>query len=254
MLDSNKHYEDNAESVRIELSGRLTQKGSVWVETSILGRRMPYKVLKEGQRDKGADYLKQKTWWHLRGTERVRWPKVKEEDCAQIMQVQFLIATGNCRRILSRNDITLHNIPLCICTMSSLSIPLLMDASLRWQRICLQCGRPGFDPWVGKIPWRRAWQPSSVSLPGESPRTEESGGGQSMALQRVRHSWATKHSCWWTFRCFQVLVIVNSALMNIGVHVSFWLMVFSGYMSRSGIAVSYLVLCLVFKDPLYYSP
>ena len=22
-------------------------------------------------------------------------------------------------------------------------------------RICLQCGRPGFDPWVGKIPWRR---------------------------------------------------------------------------------------------------
>ena len=28
--------------------------------------------------------------------------------------------------------------------------------------------RPGFDPWVGKIPWRRAWQPSPVFLPGES--------------------------------------------------------------------------------------
>ena len=28
--------------------------------------------------------------------------------------------------------------------------------------------RPGFDPWVGKIPWRRAWQPTPVSLPGES--------------------------------------------------------------------------------------
>ena len=25
-----------------------------------------------------------------------------------------------------------------------------------------------FDPWVGKIPWRRAWQPTSVFLPGES--------------------------------------------------------------------------------------
>ena len=24
----------------------------------------------------------------------------------------------------------------------------------------------GFDPWVGKIPWRRAWQPTSVFLPG----------------------------------------------------------------------------------------
>ena len=26
----------------------------------------------------------------------------------------------------------------------------------------------GFDPWVGKIPWRRKWQPSPVFLPGKS--------------------------------------------------------------------------------------
>ena len=38
---------------------------------------------------------------------------------------------------------------------------------LKWQRICLQCGRPGFDPWVGKIPWRREWLPSPIFLPGE---------------------------------------------------------------------------------------
>ena len=25
-----------------------------------------------------------------------------------------------------------------------------------------------FDPWVGKISWKRAWQPTPVSLPGES--------------------------------------------------------------------------------------
>ena len=25
-----------------------------------------------------------------------------------------------------------------------------------------------FDPWVGKILWNRAWQPTSVFLPGES--------------------------------------------------------------------------------------
>ena len=30
-----------------------------------------------------------------------------------------------------------------------------------------RCKRPGFDPWVGKIPWRKAWQPSLVFLPGE---------------------------------------------------------------------------------------
>ena len=26
----------------------------------------------------------------------------------------------------------------------------------------------GFYPWIGKIPWRRAWQPTPVFLPGES--------------------------------------------------------------------------------------
>ena len=36
-----------------------------------------------------------------------------------------------------------------------------------------------------------------------------------------------------------VLAIVNSAAMNIGVRVSFWIMVFSRYMPRSGIAGSY---------------
>ena len=28
--------------------------------------------------------------------------------------------------------------------------------------------RHGFDPWVEKIPWKRAWQPTPVFLPGES--------------------------------------------------------------------------------------
>ena len=35
---------------------------------------------------------------------------------------------------------------------------------------CLQCRRPGFDAWIGKIPWSRRWQPTPVSLPGESHR------------------------------------------------------------------------------------
>ena len=26
----------------------------------------------------------------------------------------------------------------------------------------------GFDPWVGKISWRRKWQPTQVSFPGKS--------------------------------------------------------------------------------------
>ena len=33
---------------------------------------------------------------------------------------------------------------------------------------CWRLKRHEFDPWVGKIPWRRAWQPTPVFLPGES--------------------------------------------------------------------------------------
>ena len=35
---------------------------------------------------------------------------------------------------------------------------------LSWYRLCLQCGRPGFDPWVRKIPWRRERLASPVLL------------------------------------------------------------------------------------------
>ena len=36
------------------------------------------------------------------------------------------------------------------------------------RRICLQCRRPGFNPWVGKISWRREWQLTLEFLPEES--------------------------------------------------------------------------------------
>ena len=35
------------------------------------------------------------------------------------------------------------------------------------KKIHLQCGRPGFDPWVGKIPWRKERLPTPVSWPGK---------------------------------------------------------------------------------------
>ena len=35
------------------------------------------------------------------------------------------------------------------------------------KEICLQCGRPGFNPWIGKLPWRKEWQPTPIFLPGE---------------------------------------------------------------------------------------
>ena len=47
-----------------------------------------------------------------------------------------------------------------------------------------------FDPWVEKIPWRRAWQPTPVFPAWEIPWTEEPGGLQSIESKRVRHDWS----------------------------------------------------------------
>ena len=65
---------------------------------------------------------------------------------------------------------------------------------LRWYRIRLQCGRPGFSPWVGKIPRRRAWQPTPVFLPGKFHGQRSLEGYSPRGLKRVGHDWATKHT------------------------------------------------------------
>ena len=62
---------------------------------------------------------------------------------------------------------------------------------LRLERIHLQCGRLGFDPWLWKISPRREWQSTQVSCPGESLWTEEPGRPQSKGLQRAGHDWTT---------------------------------------------------------------
>ena len=44
---------------------------------------------------------------------------------------------------------------------------------------CRRHKRRGFDPWVGKIPWRRKWQLPPVSLPGKSHRQRSHGATKS---------------------------------------------------------------------------
>ena len=50
--------------------------------------------------------------------------------------------------------------------------------------------RLAFDPWVGTIPQRRAWQNHSIILAGRIPWTEEPDRLQSTGLQWVGHDWS----------------------------------------------------------------
>jgi len=51
-------------------------------------------------------------------------------------------------------------------------IKFRVKSGLPWQlsgkEFTCQCRRCGLDPWVGKVPWRRKWQPTPVFLPGKS--------------------------------------------------------------------------------------
>ena len=54
---------------------------------------------------------------------------------------------------------------------------------------CRRCKRCGFNPWIEKIPWRRAWQPTPVFLAGES-HGQRSLAGYIHWLQRVGYHWS----------------------------------------------------------------
>ena len=54
-----------------------------------------------------------------------------------------------------------------------------------------QCRRPRFDPWVGRISWRRKWQPTPVFLPGKPHEQRSLVSYSPWGRKRVRHDLAT---------------------------------------------------------------
>ena len=58
---------------------------------------------------------------------------------------------------------------------------------------CKRHKRHGFDPWVGKIPWRRKWQPTPVFLPGKSHGQRNLVCCSPWECKRVGHDLVTKH-------------------------------------------------------------
>jgi len=98
------------------------------------------------------------------------------------------------------------------------------------ERIGLQCWRPEFDPWVGKIPWRRACLPTPVFLPGESYRQRSLAGyspwswkepdmTERLSTLDKLHSWGrcAGGSGWWRhmYTCGQFMLMCGKNHHNI---------------------------------------
>ena len=76
------------------------------------------------------------------------------------------------------------------------------EEPLSWRRIRLQCRRPGFNPWVGKMPWRRERLPTPVFWPREfhglySPRVhKESDMTEQLSLSPLSWSFLRSQTSW----------------------------------------------------------
>ena len=72
---------------------------------------------------------------------------------------------------------------------------------------CRRCKGYGFDPWVRKIPWKRAWLLTLVLLPGESHGQRSLAGYSSWGHKELGLTEATWHSC------IPVMLVISKTLI-----------------------------------------
>ena len=93
-------------------------------------------------------------------------------------------------------------------------------------RVCLQC-RPRFSPWVGRMPWRRKWQPTPVflsrefygqkSLVGYSPwghKELDTTEWLTLSLFTFKVNW---YCNWWDDSGLNIWIDVSEVLVKFGI-------------------------------------
>ena len=71
--------------------------------------------------------------------------------------------------------------------------------------------RHGFNHWVGKMSWRRKWQPIPVFLPGESHGQRSLVDYSVWGLKRVRHDLGTTDE---NFKVTVITVLIHRKKTN----------------------------------------
>ena len=124
---------------------------------------------------------------------------------SDLKQVGTCLCTGPFEIKKKKKHLTkMHSCSSCrqeeISYFHRLTIQAASPWWLRWSRIWLQYRRPRFNPWVGKIPWRRKWQPTPVFLPGKSHGQWSLGGyspwgfKESDRTERLTHTHTHTHT------------------------------------------------------------
>ena len=119
---------------------------------------------------------------------------------------------------------------------------------------CLQCGRPGFEPWVGRISWRREWLPTPVFLPGGFHGQRSLAGYSPWGLKEsdvteqltlLHFATLVNNSIWETafIACCDYLPLPWSLVESIGPHWHHWglLGFFQIFLSSVGLYLALLV-------------
>ena len=87
-----------------------------------------------------------------------------------------------------------------------------MDFRLPWwlrgKESACQCRRRRLDSWVGRIPWRRKWQPTPIFLPGKSHGQRSLAGYSPWGCEREGQDLLTKQQQY-GFQMHYNLVVVR---------------------------------------------
>ena len=91
------------------------------------------------------------------------WEGLSQREGYTAVQIVDLAA---CLRIMNTSKYSQDS----LCSWKSVNIlEFTYVSALKSPPAVWRCRRHGFKPWVGKIPWRRKWQPTPQFLTGKSP-------------------------------------------------------------------------------------
>ena len=136
----------------------------------------------------------------------IQWFLVCLQSCATITAIHSSRFLSPHKETPGLVSVTLHfsQLPLSVlcnhqstvylcrgtCSFCIFPISWFSDSKIHIHQTLAQESRQIIDPEVGKvgkIPWRRTWQPTSVFLPGESRMDRGAWWAVAMGLQRVGH-------------------------------------------------------------------